>query len=158
MAVWNIKNIAWKRTSANKGGREVGVKTRTFWANVLFECPLKFQLKWCRGDMSHDTEEWCKIWRFFVLKMTRIWWILIRTLKCLKICSLIGPFCTKYITFDLKKYRGNMFHDTEESCKIWRKIDLLFGKWHGGFGKFSSEHLKASKFVLSWDLFCPKYK
>ena len=158
MAVWNIKNIAWKRTSANKGGREVGVKTRKFWANVLFECPLKFQLKWCRGDMSHDTEEWCKIWRFFVLKMTRIWWILIRTLKCLKICSLIGPFCTKYITFDLKKYRGNMFHDTEESCKIWRKIDLLFGKWHGGFGKFSSEHLKASKFVLSWDLFCPKYK
>ena len=39
-----------------------------------------------------------------------------------KICSLIGPFCTKYITFDLKKYRGNMFHDTEESAKFEEKL------------------------------------
>ena len=36
-----------------------------------------------------------------VLKMTRIWWILIRALKSLEICTLIGPFCAKY-TFVLK--------------------------------------------------------
>ena len=35
-----------------------------------------------------------------------------------KIGALIGPFRAKYITFDLKKYRGVTFHDTEESCKI----------------------------------------
>ena len=31
---------------------------------------------------------------------------------------MIGPFCAKYTTFDLKKYWGVIFHDTEESCKI----------------------------------------
>ena len=41
---------------------------------------------------------------FFVSKMTRIWWILIRI--WIKIYTLIGPFCAKYTTFDLKKYRG----------------------------------------------------
>ena len=35
-----------------------------------------------------------------------------------KICTLIGHFCAKYTTFDLKKYRGVIFHDTEEPCKI----------------------------------------
>ena len=72
-------------------------------------------------------------------------------LKIKKNCTLIGPFCAKYITFDLKKYRGYIFQDTEDSCKIWRKTDLWFGKWHEKFCKFSSEHLKVSKLVLSWD-------
>ena len=40
------------------------------------------------------------------------------TQKPQKICTFIGPFCAKYITFDLKKYRGVIFHDTKESCKI----------------------------------------
>ena len=44
--------------------------------------------------------------------------------KVSKICTLIGPFRAKHITFDLKKYRGGIFHDTEESCKIWRKTGL----------------------------------
>ena len=35
-----------------------------------------------------------------------------------KICTLIGPIRAKYITCDLKRYRGVIFHDTEESCKI----------------------------------------
>ena len=41
-----------------------------------------------------------------------------------KIFTLIGPFYAKYKTFDQKKCRGVLFHDTEESSKIWRKIDL----------------------------------
>ena len=57
-----------------------------------------------------------------------------------KICSVICPFCAKYITFDEKKYRGVTFNDTDESCKIWRKTGLWFGKWHKESGKFSSEH------------------
>ena len=40
------------------------------------------------------------------------------TKKSKKFCTLIGPFCAKYTTFDLKKYRGVIFYDTEESCKI----------------------------------------
>ena len=34
---------------------------------------------------------------FFVLKMIRTWWILIRALKCLKICTLFGSFGATYI-------------------------------------------------------------
>ena len=88
--------------------------------------------------------------RFVVSKITRIWWILIQVSK---ICILIGPFRAKYITLDPKKYRGVIFHDTKESCKIWRKTDLWFGKWNVEFSKFLSEHLKESKLVLSQDLF-----
>ena len=53
--------------------------------------------------------------------------------------------CAKYLMFDLKKYTGVIFHDTEGWCKIWRKTDLRFGKWHEEFGKFSPEQFKVSK-------------
>ena len=95
--------------------------------------------------------------RFFVSKMARIWWILIRALS-LQNFHFNWSFCAKYITFDLKKYRGVIFHDTEESCKIWRKTGLRFGKWHEKFGEFSSEHLKVPKLVLSWDSFVQSRK
>ena len=55
-------------------------------------------------------------------------WILIRALKVSKICTLIGTFRSKYMTFDLRKYRGVIFRDTEVSCKIWRKNWLLVCK------------------------------
>ena len=93
---------------------------------------IKFQVKKYRGVISHDTEEWCKIWRkidLFVSKMTRIWWILISALKSLKNWTLIDPFPigrAKYITFDLKKYRGVIFHDTEES-KFEEKLTCGLG-------------------------------
>ena len=35
-----------------------------------------------------------------------------------KIWTVICPFCAKYITFDRKTYRGVIFNDTEDSCKI----------------------------------------
>ena len=53
-----------------------------------------------------------------------------------------SSYCTKYVKFDLKKYRGVIFHDTEEWCKIWRKTDMLFGKSNEEDGKFSPEYLK----------------
>ena len=53
--------------------------------------------------------------------------------------------------FDLKKYRGVIFHDTEGWCKIWRKTDLWFGKWHEEYSKFSPEQLKVSKLGYWWD-------
>ena len=117
---------------------------------------IEFKLKSYRRVMSHNTEEWCKIWRFFVAKMTKIWWILTRELKSLTKLHFCWSFYAKYITFDLKTYRGDIFHDNEESCKIWRKIDLRFGKWHEEFGKFSPEHLKGSKIGTFMGSFCPK--
>ena len=122
---------------------------------------IQFQLKKYRGVMSHDTEEWCKIWRktnLLFQKWQEFGEFWSEHSKVSKICTLIGPFHAKYITFDLKKYRGVIFHDTEESCKIWRKTDMWFGKWHEKFEKISSEHLKVSKLALSWDPFVQSRK
>ena len=62
--------------------------------------------------------------------------------------SLTGCFWPKYIMFVLKRYRGVIFHDTRESCKIWRKTDLWFRKWHEKFGKILPEQTKVSKLGL----------
>ena len=70
-------------------------------------------------------------------------------LKVSKIFTLMCSFWAKYIILKLKMYRGVIFHDTEEWCKIWRKTNFWFGKWHEEFGKFLPEHLKM------WS-FCPK--
>ena len=64
----------------------------------------------------------------------------------------------KCLMFDLKKYREVTFYDTEKWCKIWRKNDLWFGKWHEEFGKFSPERWKVSKLGLSWDPFVQSRK
>ena len=77
--------------------------------------------------------------------------------KSQKIFILMGSFWPKYIFFGLKNYRGVIFHDIEEWCKIWRKTDLLLGKWQE-FGKFSPEHLKVSKLGLWWDPFVQSRK
>ena len=65
---------------------------------------------------------------------------------------------TKYIIFELKEYRGVIFHDTEKWCKIWGKADLWFEKWHEKFGKFLPEHLKVSKLGLWYDSFVQSRK
>ena len=78
--------------------------------------------------------------------------------KVSKIFTLMGSFWAKYVLFELKKYRGVIFHDIEEWCEIWRKTDLLLGKWHEQFSKFSPEHLKVSKLGLWWDPFVQSRK
>ena len=42
--------------------------------------------------------------------------------------TLMGYFCPKYMRFELKKYRGVIFHDTEQWCKIWINPDLVVSK------------------------------
>ena len=65
------------------------------------------------------------------------------TQKFSKIFILMGSFWTKYVLFELKKYREIIFHETEEGYKTWRGIDLLFQNWHKEFDKFLSEHSKS---------------
>ena len=50
--------------------------------------------------------------------------------------------------FELRKYRGVTFDDTQDWYKVWRKTDLYFKKWHEEFDEFSPEHLKVSKLGL----------
>ena len=56
--------------------------------------------------------------------------------KVSKIFTLIGSFWAKYVLFQLKKYRGVIFHETEEGYKIWRGINLSLQDWHKEFDKF----------------------
>ena len=58
------------------------------------------------------------------------------TLKPPKFALQIGSFWPMYM-FAIRKYRGVIFHDPEERCKIWRKTDLCFQKWHEEFDKFT---------------------
>ena len=37
-------------------------------------------------------------------------------------------FCPRYTSFELQKYRGVIFHDTEQWCKIWIDHDLAVWK------------------------------
>ena len=60
----------------------------------------------------------------------------------------MGFLWPKYIIFELKKYKGVIYNETEEWCKIWGKTDLWFGKWHKESDKFLPEHLKVSKLVF----------
>ena len=104
--------------------------------------------------MSHYPGHWCKIWRktdLLFQKWQEFGEFWPEHSKVSKICTFIGSYCAKYLMFDLKKYRGVIFHETERWCKIWRKTDLWFGKWHGEYGKCSPEHLKVSKLRLWWD-------
>ena len=63
------------------------------------------------------TLKWCKVWR--KTDPWRIWWVLMRAVTSLKICTLACYFCWKYIMFEPKDYRGVMCNNTEE----WRKFE-----------------------------------
>ena len=47
----------------------------------------------------------------------------------------MGSFCPKYTRFELQKYRGVIFYDTEQWCKVWINPDLVISKmtWRIGW-------------------------
>ena len=119
------------------------------------------ELKKYRG-VTFQTEEGWKIWRGIDL-LFQNWHKEFDNFspehsRVAKIFTLMGSFPAKYILFELKKYRGVIFYDIEEWCKIWRKTDLLLGKWHEEFDKFSPEHSKVSKLELLIGSFCMTLK
>ena len=46
--------------------------------------------------------------------------------KVSKVFTLMSFFWTKYILFELKKYRGVIFHETEKGYRIWKGYDFSF--------------------------------
>ena len=66
-------------------------------------------------------------------------------MKVSTIFILICSFWIKYTLFELKKYRGIIFHDTEEGYKILSRINL-FQNWHKEFEKFWPEHSSLENF------------
>ena len=60
----------------------------------------------------------------------------------------MGSLCPKYKMHELKVYRRVMCNDTEESWKIWRRIDLSFPNWHKKFDKWIFDNLTIMNFSL----------
>ena len=90
-----------------------------------------------------------------VYKMTRIWWILIWALKGFKNLHFDWYLSWKVCNVWSKKYRGVIFHDTREWCKIWKKADLRFWKIAWGFRQVFNRALESwdSKLELLWGTF-----
>ena len=78
-------------------------------------------------------------------------------LKVSKIFISMGSFWARYTFFELKKYRGMIFHETEERYKIWRRIDLSFQNWLKEFDKIWPEYSKVSKIFILMGSFWAKY-
>ena len=89
-----------------------------------------------------------KNWLLVPKMIWGIWWILMRAVASLRICTLMCYFCRKYIMFEPKKCTVAMCHNTEEWCKIWGGNDLYFRKWHEEFGEFLMQHSKVSRFDI----------
>ena len=71
---------------------------------------------------------------------------------------LMHSFWAKYKLFELRKYRGVIFHEIEEGCKNCREIDLLFQNWQKEFDIFWHEESKVSKVFTLMRSFWVKYK
>ena len=115
-----------------------------FWPKYIM-----FGLKKYRGVIFFDTGEWCKISRRIDLSVPN-WHEEFNEFwrdhsKISKICPLVCCLWPRYIIFEHTKYRWVKFDGTENWCKIWRKTDMCFQKWHEEFGNFSPEHSKVSK-------------
>ena len=60
--------------------------------------------------ISHDAEQWCKVWINHNLVVSKIaWgigWAFIRALKSLKNGTLMGSFCPSHVMFQLENFIG----------------------------------------------------
>ena len=112
------------------------------------------ELRIYREVMCHDNEAWFKTWWGIDLSVQN-WHEQFDKFgpeysKISKICALMDCFWWKYIMFGVNKYREVMFDGTGYWCKMWRKIDWCFQKWHEEFGKFSPEHIQKT---TNWDFY-----
>ena len=147
--IWQILTWALESLKHFHFNRLILSKVYIFWAKKV------------QRSYFHETEELYKIWRGIDLsfqnwhkEFDKLW---PEHSKVSKIFTLIGSFWAKYILFELKKYRGVIFHETEELYKIWRGIDLSFQNWHKEFDKLWPEHSKVSKIFTLIGSFWAKY-
>ena len=125
----DIRNLVNFQTSSWKCGN-------LLWWLVLSKANKDLDKKLQRSYVSCNWKVMQKFW-LLVPKMTwGIWWILIRTVAILKICSLMDCFCREYAMFKLKNYRGVV---------SWK---MLFGEFLHKWLKVMLE--KCSVYVLFW--------
>ena len=116
-------------------------------------CPnhIKFQLKRCRRFISHNTESDANVkekltcgFKYDKRNLVNFH----QTTQKFKNFFSMGFFCPKYTRFQLQEYRGVIFHDTEQWCKIWIKPDLVVSKMAEELGELSLEHPKVWKLYI----------
>ena len=119
----------------------------SFWAKNLF-----FELKKCRWIIFHEAEEGYKSSRGMNLsfqnwhnEIDKFW---PEHSKDAKIFTLIGSFWAKYLLLELKKYRGIIFHDTEEDTKVGEESACFFKIDVRNLVNFYLTTLKSSTFLL----------
>ena len=121
----------------------------SFWAKHIL-----FELKEYREVIFLENKKGYKIWRRIGLsfqnwheEFDKFW---PEHSKVSKIFTLRCSFWPNYIFFELKKYRGVTFHETEEGFKIWREIEFSFQNWHKKLNKVWCESLKNFLFNASF--------
>ena len=117
---------------------------------------IKFQLKKYRRVIFDGTEEWCKFKENLTCSFKYDMKSLMNfhpTTQKPKYFILMGYFCPKYTKFELKKYRGVIFNDTEQWCKIWINPRLVVSKMAWGIGWTFIRAFKFWKVIHWWDLF-----
>ena len=70
--------------------------------------------------------------------------------------TLMGYFCPKYSRFELKKYRGAIFHNKEQWCKNWINLNLVISKMGWGIEWTFIRALKSLKNRTLMGSFCRK--
>ena len=78
-------------------------------------------------------------------------------LESLKNLHFNRLFLSKVYIVWAKRYRGVVFHETEERYKIWRGSNLSFQNRHKEFVKFWLERLKVSKIFTLMGSLWAKY-
>ena len=69
----------------------------------------------------------------------------------------MGYFCPKYMRFELKKYGGIIFHETEQWCEIWiNPACLMVSKMAWAIGWTFDKALKNLKNCTLMGSFCRK--
>ena len=68
-----------------------------------------------------------------------------------------GLLLSKVYEFWAKKYRGVIFHDTEQWCKVWINPDFVVSQMAWGIGWSLIRTLKSLKNCTLMGCFCPKH-
>ena len=87
-----------------------------------------YYLSWHWNKIQTLKKNWLFIW-----KMTwRIWWNLSWAVESLKMSTLMGYFCWKYVMFDLKRYRGGVLWKITYSFKngISNLVNFHTSSWN----------------------------
>ena len=69
----------------------------------------------------------------------------------------MGYFCPKYMRSEPQKYKGVIFHDTEQWCKIWINPYLVVSKMAWRIGWTFIRAFKSLKNCTLMGSFCPKH-